>query len=88
MCIYIYISQLAGTVEYPGYDIKLYLIMRLKFRRFFRGWGMWNTSSLPFFSSPPRSRIAVPVRFLSMGQIECFNYLLYLKPFNFLQTND
>ena len=37
-------------------------------------WVMWSTPPLPWFLSV-----------LSMGQIEIFNHLLYLKPFNCVQ---
>ena len=38
---------------------------------------------------PLWSEVVVPVRVWSMGQIELFiNHLLYLKSFNWVQTND
>ena len=42
---------------------------------------MWNTPSL-FWAA-----LLVPVRIPPIGQIEPFNYLLYLKSFDCVQTN-
>ena len=49
-------------------------------------WGM-STPSLQSHPCPLGPRVVVPIRVLSMGQIETFTYLLYLKPFNYVQTN-
>ena len=56
----------------------------------------WGSTPGPFqnvkyfiISITPRStltRVAVPIKVLSVGQIEIFNHLLYLKPFNYVQT--
>ena len=51
-------------------------------------WGMWSTLSLPLLPGSLLPGVVVPVRVLSMGQIELFNHLLYLKPFNCVQAND
>ena len=91
--IYIYIlSHLAGVVEYadcfsaedipnecPGYDSETYDrdIIFLEFL------GMSSSPSLPLLSDS----VWPIVRVLSMGQIEIFNHLSYLKPFNCVQTN-
>ena len=40
-------------------------------------WEMWRTPSLPLLLGSP-----------SMDQIQLFNRLLYLKPFNYVQAND
>ena len=50
-------------------------------------WGMWSIPSLPLLSDSLWPRMILPVRVLSMGQIELFNHLLYLKPFNCGQTH-
>ena len=47
---------------------------------------MWSTPSLPLHTGPLWSRAVVPVWVLSIGQIEVFNPLLYLKPFNCTRT--
>ena len=44
-------------------------------------WRMWGTLSLPLLPGPLGPGVVVPARVLSMGQIELFNHLLYLKPF-------
>ena len=41
---------------------------------------------LPLLSGPLWLSVVVPVRVPSMGQIELFNHLLYLKPFKCVQT--
>ena len=43
-------------------------------------WGIWSTSSLPLLLVPLWPEI--PVKVLSIGQIQLFNHLLYLKPFD------
>ena len=43
------------------------------------------------YSTTPAGKdtgVVVPVRVPSIGQIELFNRLLYLKQFNCVQTND
>ena len=66
----------------PGYDTKPSdgeaSVMEL--------WGMWNNVSLT--SVPGRLRVVVSVMAPSMGQIEQFNDLEYLKSFNCVQIND
>ena len=55
-------------------------------------WGIWSASSLPLFSGPLWPGVVVPVRVLSMGQIELFNLLIgiiiinYLKLYNCVQA--
>ena len=51
-------------------------------------WGMWSTLSLPLLPGPLSPWVVVFVKVPSMGQIELFNHLLYLKPFNCVQTNE
>ena len=48
--------------------------------------GRWCTHWLPLLSGPLWT--GIPVRVPSMGQIELFNHLLYLKAFNSVQTNN
>ena len=50
-------------------------------------WKMWSTPSLALLSRPLWPGVVVQVGVQSMGQIELFNHLLYLKPFNSMQTN-
>ena len=47
----------------------------------------WTTSGQKRknFTSTSRSGVVEPI---SMAQIEIFNHLLYLKPFNYMQTNE
>ena len=49
---------------------------------------MWITPSLPLLPDPLEPGVVVLVRISSMDQIELFNHLLYLIPFNCVQTND
>ena len=42
-------------------------------------WRMWNTPSFPLLPGLLIPGVVVPVRVPSMGQIEIFNHLLYLK---------
>ena len=72
---------------YPGYDIKLHLMVRLQ------SWSLRHTHLLPLLSGLCRPSIVVPVRVPSMGQIEVFNLFLgiiiiinYLKPYRFIQV--
>ena len=64
--------------EYPGYDTKLSdgeaLVLDLR--------GKWNNHSLPLLPGPLWTRVVVPVRVASMGQLELFKHFLYLKSFN------
>ena len=62
-----------------------YLMVRLQFKTFGK---MWSTPSLPLLLGPLWPWVVVPVRVLSKGQIDQLNYLLYMKPFNCVQTND
>ena len=50
--------------------------------------GMWSTLLLPLLPGPLRPGVVLIVKVLSMDQIELFNHLLVLKPFNSMQTND
>ena len=49
---------------------------------------MWRTSSLSLVPGPLRLGVVVSVRVPSVCQRLQFNYLLYLKAFNCVQTND
>ena len=49
---------------------------------------MWSAHSLPLLVGPLRTRVVIPVKVPSMGQMEMFNRLQVLKPFNCVQTND
>ena len=69
---------------YPGYDIK----PSDTEVTFLDLWGMWSTPSLSLLPDPLLPKVVVPGRVPSVGQVELFNHLLYLKPFNFAQTND
>ena len=51
-------------------------------------WEIWSTSSLPILPGPLWSGELLSVRIPSIAKIELFNHLLYLKPFNCVQTND
>ena len=51
-------------------------------------WWMWSTFSLPLLPGPFWPGVVVLVRDASIRQIELFNHLLYLKPFNSVQTNE
>ena len=51
-------------------------------------WGRLSTPSLLLLSGQSRPGVVVPVGLPSVCQIELFNYLLYLKPFKCVQTND
>ena len=50
--------------------------------------GNMEFTSLPFLPGPLYLGVAVLVRITSMNQIELFNHLLYLKPFNNVQMNE
>ena len=49
---------------------------------------MCSTPSLTLLSGTLCSEVIVPVWLPLIGQIELFNHLIYLKPFNSAQTND
>ena len=51
-------------------------------------WEMLTIPSLPLLPGPLWPVVVVSVRVPSMGQIELFNHILYLKPFNCVHTND
>ena len=51
-------------------------------------WWMWNPLSMPLQLGLPWPGAVVFVRVLSIVQIKLFKHLLYLKPFNCVQTND
>ena len=53
-----------------------------------RDLGMLGTPSLPLLLGQLWPGVVVAFRVSSMGQTEIFNHLLYLKPFNYVQTND
>ena len=65
----------------PGYDTKLSdgdaSVLKL--------WRMWSTPLFPLLQDPLLWRVVVSVKVSSMGQMELFNILLYLKPFNCVQ---
>ena len=63
--------------ECPGYDTKLSDSEASDIEL----WGMRSTSPLLLLPGPPCLGVEVHVRALTMGQIELFSYLLYLKPF-------
>ena len=46
------------------------------------------TPSLLLFQGPLWSGGIVPISVTSICQMELFNHVLYLKPFNSVQTND
>ena len=73
-----------NTGKCPGYDFKPCdgEVSVLELSR------MQSFLSLPLLPSPLWSRVAVSVRVSSMCQIEISKHLLYLKPFNVVQTND
>ena len=74
-------KRLDTHYECPRYDTK-------RCNSESRSFGMWSTSSLTLLLGPLRASMAVPIKVSSMGQIELFNHLLYLKLFNCVQTND
>ena len=49
---------------------------------------MWNTISFSVLPCPLWHTLVLLVRVSSMGKIELFIYLRYLKPFNSVQTNN
>ena len=52
--------------------------------------GLFNAKAnveYSFIAITPRFVVVVPVKVPSVGQIDQFNYLLYLKLFNCMQTN-
>ena len=51
-------------------------------------WEMWVTPTWPLLPCPHLAGVVVLLWVLSMGQIELINNLLYLKPFNCVQTNE
>ena len=51
-------------------------------------WGMWSIPSLQLLQGPLCSGVVVHVRILSMGEIELFSHLRYLKPLNCIQAID
>ena len=51
-------------------------------------WGIWNIPSQPLLQDPLSPGLIVSVMVQSVGQIELCNHLLYLKPFNCVQTDD
>ena len=72
-------------IEYPGYDTKVSdgdaSLLELC--------GMWSTPSLPLLLDLLGADVVVSsLRVSSMDQIEIYNHLLYLKPFNCVQRND
>ena len=64
--------------KYPGYDVQWFdgegLVLELR--------GMWSTPSEPLLPGLLWPGVVVPVRVLSVDQIELFDNLLYLKLFN------
>ena len=63
-------------LEIPVYDTKLHMV---KFR------GVWSTILLPLLSDPLWPRVIVPVKVLSVAQINLFENYLYL--IGILETN-
>ena len=51
-------------------------------------WGMRSNSSLSLQRGPLWPGVLVAVRVPSMDKVEIFDNLLYLKPFNYVKTND
>ena len=51
-------------------------------------WGIWSTHILSLLPGQLWRRVVVPVRVLSINQIELANHLLYLKLFNCVQTTN
>ena len=49
---------------------------------------VWSIPSLPLHLALLCPRVVVPVKMPSIGQIKLFNHLLFLKPFNKVQTNN
>ena len=76
-------SRTTSLTSYPGYDSKLLLLVKLQFWSFVE-WGVLLHCHYSQVHSDPG--VVVPVRVLSMSQIELFNHLFYLKPFNCVQT--
>ena len=70
------------TNECPGYNIK----QSDREAPTLETWRMWSTPSLPMLPGSLWPGVLAPDRVLSMGQIELFNHLLYLK--STLKTND
>ena len=68
--------------KYPGYDTKLHLMVRLQSLSFEKYEVSLHCHYSQVHSDP---RVVVLVRVLSMDQS---NHLLYLKPFNCVQTTD
>ena len=42
-------------------------------------WRVWRTLSLPLLPGPLKLRVTVPIRVSSMGQIDLFEYNLWVK---------
>ena len=76
----IYQMHLCRSCEYLEHDSRPSDVLGL--------WQMWSTHSLSLLRGPLWPRVVIPIRVLSMGQIELLNYLWYLKPLNCVQTND
>ena len=88
--IYVGVEEYPDSISAEGWDAQPVYNTKLSDDEapVMEPWGMWSTPSLPLLPCPHRSGVVVPVRVSSMGQIERFDYSLYLKPFKFVQTNE
>ena len=64
----------------PGYNTKLHLMVR------FQVWGVWSHTFIAIIPSPTLTRVVIPVRVPSMGEIDLLKIfcilLEYLMPDN------
>ena len=77
--------QSSVIYEYPTYDPKLHMIVRL------RSWSSGESGlhlQLLLLPGPLWPGVLVPVRVQSMGHIEILIHLRHLKPFNGEQKNE
>ena len=49
---------------------------------------MWSTPPLPLLHGLLKHGLVVPIREAPIGKTELFNHLIYLKPFEYVQTNE
>ena len=77
-----YFSLLAGTTEYTWLHLCRGASPPLLMNVLDMTLTIWWYPSLPLFPGRPWPGVVIPVRVPSMGKIELFNHLLYLKPFN------
>ena len=75
-------NKISHPKGFPGYDTKRYdseaLFLELS--------GKWSILSLPLLPGPLSPEVTVPVRVLFKGEMELYNHLIYLKPFNCVQV--